>query len=205
MNFLTNDLKKNNRAHLLCHFKVCASFRSHLWIQTGVTVRKRSIWVKIVDFLARVTLKFNQCPWKTTGQLLYATSSFVHYFVTVCESKLELQSGNIPFGSTSSIFRPVWSWNLTDDVKQNNRAPLLCHCKLCASFHSHMWIQTGVTVQKRPNWGKICFDLYDLDLCHLTFTLCMAITFVNMMMRWQEHCEKVWETDGQTDGRTEVF
>ena len=33
---------------------------------------------------------------------------------------------------------------------KNNRAPLLCYSKLCASFHSHWWIQTGVTVQKRP-------------------------------------------------------
>ena len=33
----------------------------------------------------------------------------------------------------------------------NNRAPLLCHFKLCASFHSHQWIKTGVTVPKLPN------------------------------------------------------
>ena len=30
---------KNNRAPLLCYFKLCASFRSHWWIQTRVTVR----------------------------------------------------------------------------------------------------------------------------------------------------------------------
>ena len=32
-----------------------------------------------------------------------------------------------------------------------NRAPLSCYFKLCASFCSHWWIQTGVTVGKRPN------------------------------------------------------
>ena len=32
----------------------------------------------------------------------------------------------------------------------NNRAPLLCCFKLCATFHNHQWIQTGVAVQKRP-------------------------------------------------------
>ena len=42
---------KNNRAPLLYHFKLCVSFRSHLLIKTGVTVRKRSVWVKIVDFI----------------------------------------------------------------------------------------------------------------------------------------------------------
>ena len=58
----TNDLHKNitrqiwwmtlenNRASLLCCFKLCATFHSHRWIQTGVTVRKRPIWVKFDDF-----------------------------------------------------------------------------------------------------------------------------------------------------------
>ena len=41
---------KNNRAPLLCYFKLFASFRSHWWTQTGVTVRKRLIWVKIDAF-----------------------------------------------------------------------------------------------------------------------------------------------------------
>ena len=41
---------ENNRAHLLCCFKLCATFHSHRWIQTGVAVRKRPIWVKFDDF-----------------------------------------------------------------------------------------------------------------------------------------------------------
>ena len=41
---------ENNRAPLLCYFKLCAAFRSHWWIQTGVTVRKCPIWVKFDDF-----------------------------------------------------------------------------------------------------------------------------------------------------------
>ena len=85
---------KNNRAPLLYCFKLCASFHSHLCIQNGVTVRKRQIWVKIGDILSRVTLKFDGWPWKTIGQLFYATSSFVHYFIAIREFKLELQSGN---------------------------------------------------------------------------------------------------------------
>ena len=85
---------KNNRAPLLCNFKLCAAFRSHWWIQTGVTVRKRPIWVKLDDFFSRVTQKFYGWPWKTIGHLFYATSSFVHHFVPIGEFKLELQSGN---------------------------------------------------------------------------------------------------------------
>ena len=43
---------KNNRAPLLCYFKLCASLHKHWWIQTGITVRKHPIWVKMDDFLA---------------------------------------------------------------------------------------------------------------------------------------------------------
>ena len=81
---------KNNRAPLLCYFKLCAAFCSHWWIQTGVSVRKRLIWVKIDDFFNRVTLKFDVWTWKTIGHLFYATLSFVHHFVPIGEFKLEL-------------------------------------------------------------------------------------------------------------------
>ena len=85
---------KNNRAHLLCCLKLCASFQSHRWIQTKVTIRKCSIRVKIGDLLSRVTLKFDGWPWKTIGHIFYATSSFVPHFVAIDELKLELKSGN---------------------------------------------------------------------------------------------------------------
>ena len=101
---------KNNRAPLLFYFKLCASFRSHWWIQTWVTVRKRPIWVKFDDFQSRVTSKFDVWPWKTIGHLFYATSSFVHHFVAINDFKLEIQPGNAQFGSKSTIFRAVWPW-----------------------------------------------------------------------------------------------
>ena len=68
-------------------------------------------------FFSRVTLKFDRWHWKTIGYLFYATSSFVHHFVAICEFKLELQSGNAQFGSKSTIFFSrvtskfdLWSW-----------------------------------------------------------------------------------------------
>ena len=64
-----------DQAPLLYYIKHCASFQSHRWIQTGVTVWKRSIRVKICYFLSRVTLKFDGWPWKTIGHLFYVTSS----------------------------------------------------------------------------------------------------------------------------------
>ena len=110
--------QKNNRAPLLCYFKLFASFRSHWWMQTGVTVRKRLIWVKIDTFLSRVTFKFDRWPSKTIGHLFYATWSFVQHFVAIGEFKLELQSGNAQSGSNAALFRAVWPWNLTNDLKK---------------------------------------------------------------------------------------
>ena len=94
---------KNNGAPLLCYFKLCAAFGIHWWIETGFTVRKHLIWVKIDDFFSRVTLKFYIWPWKTIGHLFYATSSFVQYFIVIGEFKLELQFGNAQSGSKSTI------------------------------------------------------------------------------------------------------
>ena len=38
---------------------------------------------------------------------------------------------------------------------KNNRVPLLCYFKLCASFCSHWWIETGVRSPETPNLGQI--------------------------------------------------
>ena len=105
---------KNNRALLLYYVKLCASFQIHWWIQTGFTVQKSSIRVEIGD----IFLKFYRWPWNTTGNLFYATSSFVHYFVPIGEFELELQSGNTQFGSNSKIVRAEWPWNLMDGLEK---------------------------------------------------------------------------------------
>ena len=80
---------ENNRASVLCCFKLCATFHSHWWIQTWVTVRKRPIWVKLDNFQSHVTSKFDGWPSKTIGHLFYATSSFLQHFVDIGEFKLE--------------------------------------------------------------------------------------------------------------------
>ena len=60
---------------------------------------------------------------------------------------------NLKLDSNRQFFRPCdrEMWWMTS---KNNRTPLLCYCKLCASFRSHWWIKTGVTVRKRPIWVK---------------------------------------------------
>ena len=106
---------KSNRAPRLCYFKLCASFGTHWWIQTGVTVLKRPIWVKINDFLCCVTFKLDGWPWKTIGHLFYDTLSFEHHFNAIVKFKLKLKSGNAQFGSKSTIFLAVWLRNFADD------------------------------------------------------------------------------------------
>ena len=63
-------------------------------------------------------------------------------------------------------------------------------------------------VRKSPNWDKICFDLYDLDLWPLTLTFCMDITFLHGKNFWKFHDDTmtgIVKKMQQTDGRTEVF
>ena len=116
----------NNRAPGLYHIKLWASFQSHRWSQTVAAVRKRSIRVKIRNFLSLVTLKSDGWPWKTISHFSYALSSFMHYFIDIGEVKLELQSGNAQFGSKAAIFCPVRPWHLTDDLeKQLGTSPMM--------------------------------------------------------------------------------
>ena len=141
---------KNNRAPLLCYFKLCASFCSHMWIQTEVQIYL--IWVKIDPFLCHVTLK--QMTLKNNRAPL------LHY-VKLCaslQSDWSIQTGvtvrNPSIWAKINVLVPcdleIWWMTL-----KNNRAPLLGYFKLCASFHSHQQIQSRVTVWKSPIWVKI--------------------------------------------------
>ena len=58
---------KNNRAPLLSNIKLYASFDHHMWIQTGVTVRKRLSWV-----VTSVTLTFDLWPWRFAWTLRWS-------------------------------------------------------------------------------------------------------------------------------------
>ena len=89
---------------------------------------------------------------------------------------------------------------------KNNRAPLLSNIKLYASFHHHMWIQSGVTVRKRLSWVVTSVTL-TFDLWPWPFPWALLQSFVItpenfMMIRWWEHSQK-GVTDRQTDRRTD--
>ena len=110
---------KNNRAPLLCCFKLCASFHNHWYIQTGVTVQKRPIWVKIDYFFSRVPSKFDLWPWKNNRELFYATSSFAHHFIAIGEFKLDwVTVWKRPIWVKFDDFLAVRPWNLMDDLEK---------------------------------------------------------------------------------------
>ena len=104
---------KSNREPLLYYVKLCLSFQSHLWIKTWVTVRKRSIQVKISNFLSSVTLKFDGSLWKTIGHLFYAASNWSY-------------SPELPNLGQNQGFSRVTYKNLMEDLdKQQGTSPIL--------------------------------------------------------------------------------
>ena len=122
---------ENNRASILLLIKLCPSFQNYGWIQTGVTVRERSIRVKISNLLSLVTLKFDGWPWKTIRHLFCTTSSFVHHFKDMGQFKLELQFRNVHFGSKSAVFCPLWPWNVTNDLEKQKGTSYILLQALC--------------------------------------------------------------------------
>ena len=100
----------NNSVSLLWHFKLCASFRSHWWNQTGATARKRPIWVKSDVFFGRVTLKFDRWPSETIGHLsntkVYASLHRYMWIDTTVRKRLHwvLNSVTLTFDLSSPLF-----------------------------------------------------------------------------------------------------
>ena len=84
---------------------------------------------------------------------------------------------------------------------KNKRASLLCYCKFCASYRSHLWIQTGITVWNPPNWGNfiLTFVTLGFDLWPWPFAW---TSLLSMVISWW-HCAK-GVTDAPLDGKKEV-
>ena len=88
-----------------------------------------------------------------SGNAQFGSNSMIFRAVWPCNLMCELEQGksegfdscdrpsNLKLDSNRQFFCPcdreIWWMTL-----QNNRAPLLCYFKLCASFCTHWWIQT---------------------------------------------------------------
>ena len=87
----------NNRAPLLCYFKLCKLFQSQLNSKTAQFRSKSATFVPCHLENSWMTLK-------TIGHLFYATSRFQHHFIAICEFELEFQSEKSQFGVKIDIF-----------------------------------------------------------------------------------------------------
>ena len=99
---------KNNRAPILCYFKLCAAFHSHWWIQTGVTVRKRPIWVKFCDFSA-------VRPWNLTDGLEKQQGTSPKQHQAICIISSSYVNSNWSYSPETKIW-VVTSVTLTFDL-----------------------------------------------------------------------------------------
>ena len=142
---------KNNRALLLCYLKLGASFHSHWWIHSGVTVRKYSIWARISKFLLPVTLKFERWPRKTIKRIFYATPSFVHHFIAINEFKLQLESGNAQFGSKLAIL--AVTKQLNEWFTPSVRLSVSPFCQ-CSGHRITMKFSDVITIDKSDIYAK---------------------------------------------------
>ena len=88
-------------------------------------------------------------------------------FFSPCDLEI-CGSKSIIFFSRVTLQFDVWPWKTTGHLFPG---PLLCYFKLCASFRSHWWIQTGVTVRTRPIWFKIDDFFLAVWLCNLMYDL----------------------------------
>ena len=98
------------------YFIISSKNKANLRDLIAATGQVISNWIQIINFSARVTVKFDGWPRKTIGHFFYTTSSFVHHFKSIGEFKLELQSGNAQSGSNLTIFRAMRPCNLRDDL-----------------------------------------------------------------------------------------
>ena len=144
-NFIDDTEKQWGMYSLLCESLCVISNPLVNYSYSPETLNSGQIW----QFFVRVTLKFDGWPWKTMGYHFYTLQSPCIISKHWVNSNWSLSPETLNSGQNRRLFVPcdleIWRMTL-----RNNRAPLLYYVKLCASFERHGWIQTWVTVRKRP-------------------------------------------------------
>ena len=125
-------LSHNNLTRLL---KNKANLRD-LIAMTGLVI---SNWIQIINFSARVTVKFGGWPRKTIGHFFYTTSSFVHHFKSIGEFKLDIDNDND--NDNERILLPCSRY-----IDTSNHTHSIHHYWYhlkCSTLDKHTW-QTGL-------------------------------------------------------------
>ena len=139
-----------------------------IWTNAGILLLIRILGTNFIEIFIKIHIfSFKKMHLKMSSgkcRPSYLVSRKMYFCVCSGKTKQNKQGksegfdscdppSNLKLDSNRQIFRPcdreIW-WM----TSKNNRTPLLCYCKLCASFRTHWWIQTGVTVRKRPIWVK---------------------------------------------------
>ena len=106
---------QNNMSPLHCYVKLCASFPSHRWIVTEVSVRKRSSRETIGSF-CRVW------PWNATYDLEKNNRGSFLSCVKQCTSfrshRCILTGDTVRKHSIRAKFLPLWPWKSRDDLQK---------------------------------------------------------------------------------------
>ena len=128
-------------------------------LETSSLGQNRRFFVQCNLEIWRMTLKNNR------AHLLFYFKLFEPFHNRLwIQTWLTLSPERLYLGQNRQFCCPVWPGNSMDDLKKSNRTPFLCYFKLSALFHNHWWIQTGVTVRKRSNWGQLFWPLWPLLL-----------------------------------------
>ena len=152
------------------------------WSYSPETLTSGQNW----RFLSGVTLNFDGWPWKTKGRLFFATSSFTHHFVAIREFKLELQSGNVQFGSSmmtwsdGNIFRvtgPLWGgihWSLVNSPHKDQGVGALMFSLICSWTNGWVNNRDAGDVRRHCAYYGVSlfkltiFVLFDLEVWRMT-------------------------------------
>ena len=133
---------KNNRAPLLSNIKLYVSFHHHMWIQTGVTVRKRLSWV-----VTSVTLTFDLWPWPFAWTLPWSVVITPENFVMIRWWE-QSQKGVTDRQTDGQTDRQVWWWLIES---------ILRFCESSVQTDRQTYKQTNMTNQhtcQNGNFGK---------------------------------------------------
>ena len=133
-------------------------------------------------------------PWNLTDDLQKQWGTSYMLVQVLCSISQPLVNSNWSYRPETPNLGQIWWFLEPCDLEiwrmtlKNNRAPFLSIIKLYASFHHHIWIQTGVTVRKPLSWVvtsvTLTFDLWPWPFAW-TSLLSLVITPENfMMIRW---------------------
>ena len=156
---------KSNKAPLLSNIKLYASFHHDMWIQNGVTLRKRLIWV-----MTSVTLTFDLWLWPFAWTSLLSLVINPENFVMIrwqeqwkrCDRQTDRETGRQTDGQ-KEVFVELLGRSYKKSVGPNEIPPKILQIRASsiAPFLTNM-------INKSINLSIYLSDFKEADLSHLS-------------------------------------